>query len=78
MELVPIINELIEKYGKRTLCEKLNLSCGTIDRWIEMMMEDCKNEMMEKVMGIKWCEIAFLSTNSAYNLRSSQIYSVLL
>ena len=40
--------------------------------------EDCKNEMMEKVMRIKWCEIAFLSTNSAYNLRSSQIYSVLL
>ena len=40
--------------------------------------EDCKNEMMAKVMRIKWCEIAFLSTNSAFNLRSSQIYSVLL
>ena len=40
--------------------------------------EDCKNEMMAKVTSIKWCEIAFLSTNSAYNLRSSQIYSVLL
>jgi hypothetical protein len=40
--------------------------------------EYCKNEMMEKVMGIKWKEIAFLSTNSAYNLRSSQIYSALL
>jgi hypothetical protein len=40
--------------------------------------EDCKNEMMEKVMRTKWFEIAFLSTNSAYNLRSSQIYSVLL
>ena len=40
--------------------------------------EDCKNEMMDKMMRIKWEEIAFLSTNSAYNLRSSQIYSVLL
>lgn len=35
-----------------------------------------KKEMLKKVLSIKWNEIAFLSTNSAYNLRSSQIYSL--
>lgn len=37
-----------------------------------------KTEMITKMRGIKWEEEAFLSTNSAYNLRSSQIYSILL
>jgi len=35
-----------------------------------------KKKMLSKMLSIKWCEIAFLSTNSAYNLRSSQIYSL--
>ena len=35
-----------------------------------------KEEMKDKMLKIKWNEIAFLSTNSAYNLRSSQIYSL--
>lgn len=35
-----------------------------------------KTEMINKMLSIKWDEIAFLSTNSAYNLRSSQIYSL--
>lgn len=35
-----------------------------------------KNEMIEKSLKIEWCNVAFLSTNSAYNLRSSQIYSL--
>ena len=34
-------------------------------------------ENVTKANGIIWSDIAFLSTNSAYNLRSSQIYSVL-
>ena len=34
-----------------------------------------KKEMTEKMRKIDWGNIAFLSTNSAYNLRSSQIYS---
>jgi len=35
-----------------------------------------KNEMIHKMQNINWGNIAFLSTNSAYNLRSSQIYSL--
>jgi len=37
-----------------------------------------KEEMIHKTQQLNWGEIAFLSTNSAYNLRSSQIYSILL
>lgn len=35
-----------------------------------------KQDMIDKALKIKWDEVAFLSTNSAYNLRSSQIYSL--
>jgi hypothetical protein len=35
-----------------------------------------KTERMEKMLQTDWSNIAFLSTNSAYNLRSSQIYSL--
>lgn len=35
-----------------------------------------KDNMKKKMLSIIWNEIAFLSTNSAYNLRSSQIYSL--
>lgn len=35
-----------------------------------------KSEMIEKSKKIFWSDIAFLSTNSAYNLRSSQIYNL--
>jgi len=37
-----------------------------------------KEKMISKVKTIVWSNIAFLSTNSAYNLRSSQIYSMLI
>lgn len=37
-----------------------------------------KPEMIDKMLSIEWSDIAFLSTNSAYNLRSSQIYAELL
>ena len=37
-----------------------------------------KEKMLSKVKTIEWDKIAFLSTNSAYNLRSSQIYSILI
>jgi hypothetical protein len=37
-----------------------------------------KTEMIKKMLETNWSEIAFLSTNSAYNLRSSQIYTTLL
>jgi len=35
-----------------------------------------KQNMITKALDIEWHNIAFLSTNSAYNLRSSQIYSL--
>lgn len=35
-----------------------------------------KQDMIDKMLNIEWDKIAFLSTNSAYNLRSSQIYSL--
>lgn len=35
-----------------------------------------KEEMLQKFLLIDWKNIAFLSTNSAYNLRSSQIYAL--
>jgi hypothetical protein len=35
-----------------------------------------KKKMANKMLTIEWNKIAFLSTNSAYNLRSSQIYSL--
>ena len=35
-----------------------------------------KEELMDKILNIDLCEVAFLSTNSAYNIRSSQIYSL--
>ena len=35
-----------------------------------------KEDMLDKSKKIIWSDIAFLSTNSAYNLRSSQIYNL--
>jgi len=35
-----------------------------------------KQSMLIKMESLEWSKIAFLSTNSAYNLRSSQIYSL--
>jgi len=33
--------------------------------------------LKNKMLNINWSDIAFLSTNSAYNLRSSQIYNLI-
>ncbi len=41
-----------------------------------IVFTDDKQSMIDKMLDINWYEIAFLSTNSAYNLRSSQIYSL--
>jgi len=35
-----------------------------------------KNDMVKKMLNTDWTKISFLSTNSAYNLRSSQIYDL--
>jgi hypothetical protein len=45
---------------------------------IVFFVEEEKEKMITKMENIDWKEIAFLSTNSAYNLRSSQIYELLL
>jgi hypothetical protein len=41
-----------------------------------LVFNEKKKENIDKCKTIKWNEIAFLSTNSAYNLRSSQIYKL--
>jgi hypothetical protein len=41
-----------------------------------IVFHENKIDQLAKMMQIDWSEIAFLSTNSAYNLRSSQIYSL--
>ena len=41
-----------------------------------ILFHENKIELKKKFLNINWVEIAFLSTNSAYNLRSSQIYSL--
>jgi hypothetical protein len=35
-----------------------------------------KQQMLSKMLSIEWNTVAFLSTNSSFNLRSSQIYSL--
>ncbi len=42
-----------------------------------VVFEKNKKQMIEKMKKQNWSDIAFLSTNSAYNLRSSQIYLAL-
>ena len=37
-----------------------------------------KQENLEKFMNIDWPSVAFLSTNSAYNIRTSQIAGLFL
>jgi hypothetical protein len=41
-----------------------------------LVFNENKEENISKCKEIKWNEVAFLSTNSAYNLRSSQIYNL--
>lgn len=41
-----------------------------------LVFNENKQENIAKCKALKWNEIAFLSTNSAYNLRSSQIYNL--
>lgn len=41
-----------------------------------IVFNENKLSMIDKMLNTNWTDIAFLSTNSAYNLRSSQIYSL--
>ena len=38
-----------------------------------IVFNENKDENIDKFKRVKWCDIAFLSTNSAYNIRTSQI-----
>lgn len=42
-----------------------------------VVLDKNKNDTLKKLLETNWGEKAFLSTNSAYNLRSSQIYTAL-
>lgn len=42
-----------------------------------VVLDENKNDTLKKLLEMNWEEKAFLSTNSAYNLRSSQIYTAL-
>lgn len=41
-----------------------------------IVFHENKEKQLEKMYSTDWSQVAFLSTNSAYNLRSSQIYDV--
>jgi hypothetical protein len=41
-----------------------------------LVFNENKEQNIKKCKELIWNEIAFLSTNSAYNLRSSQIYNL--
>lgn len=38
-----------------------------------IVFNENKDENVDKFKRVKWCDVAFLSTNSAYNIRTSQI-----
>lgn len=38
-----------------------------------IVFNENKDENIDKFKRVKWCDVAFLSTNSAYNIRTSQI-----
>ena len=55
-----------KKFLVQTLC----------NGYLTIVFSDNKQMRIDKMLNIEWSKIAFLSTNSAYNLRSSQIYSL--
>jgi hypothetical protein len=69
-------------YVPSTCFGKENMKCYTNFEYLPgkkgygIVFTDNKLEMITKMINIEWDKIAFLSTNSAYNLRSSQIYSL--
>ena len=65
-------------FGKETM--KLYLSFNDLPNkkgYGIVFLKD-KENMIKKCKSIKWCDIAFLSTNSAYNLRTSLIINTLI
>ena len=64
-------------FGKEKMKCYMNFEDLPAKKGYGIVFTNDKPTMMNKVLNIEWDKKAFLSTNSAYNLRSSQIYSLL-
>ena len=63
-------------FGKNNMKCYLNFDDLPNKRGYGIVFNENKEDMINKMLNIEWDKIAFLSTNSAYNLRSSHIYSL--
>jgi hypothetical protein len=63
-------------FGKENMKCYMNFEDLPGKKGYGIVFTDNKKTMINKMLNIEWSKIAFLSTNSAYNLRSSQIYSL--
>lgn len=70
-------------YIPSTCFGKENMKCYTnfedlpAKKGYGIVFKNNKEILINKMINIEWDKVAFLSTNSSYNLRSSQIYSLL-
>jgi hypothetical protein len=75
---------MCDVYIPSTCFGKNNMKCYTCfkdlpgERGYGLVFSAKKEEYIQKCMNMDWSEIAFLSTNSAYNLRMSSIQSALM
>jgi hypothetical protein len=63
-------------FGKENMKCYMNFEDLPGKKGYGILFTEDKSSMIDKMLNIEWNKIAFLSTNSAYNLRSSQIYSL--
>jgi hypothetical protein len=63
-------------FGKENMICYKNFKDLPGEKGYGIVFTDNKLNMINKMLNIEWDKIAFLSTNSAYNLRSSQIYAL--
>jgi len=63
-------------FGKENMKCYINFEDLPGKKGYGVVFYDNTQMMIDKMISIDWSKIAFLSTNSAYNLRSSQIYSL--
>jgi len=62
-------------FGKENMKCYMNFEDLPGKKGYGIVFTDNKKNMINKMLNIEWNKISFLSTNSAYNLRSSQIYA---
>jgi hypothetical protein len=63
-------------FGKENMKCYMNFEDLPGKKGYGILFTNNKSDMINKMLNTEWNKIAFLSTNSAYNLRSSQIYSL--